>query len=74
MDKGPSGFGTHKELMDLGGWYYGEHQSQQLTESLTAGLEGGLMEKTSLPARLMGYLFRYKWWTLTALAFIIQPP
>ena len=33
--------GTHKELMDLGGWYYETYQSQQLTESLTASLEGG---------------------------------
>ena len=42
MDKGTiKEAGTHQELMDLGGWYYETYQSQQLTESLTASLEGG---------------------------------
>lgn len=33
--------GIHQELMDQAGWYYETYQSQQLTESLTASLEGG---------------------------------
>lgn len=33
--------GTHKELMAQAGWYYDTYQSQQLTECLTASLEGG---------------------------------
>ena len=42
MDKGTiKEAGTHQELMDLGGWYYETYQSQQLTERLTASLEGG---------------------------------
>ena len=34
--------GTHEELMAEEGWYYDTYQSQQLTESLTASLEGGM--------------------------------
>lgn len=33
--------GTHEELMAQTGWYYETYQSQQLTETLTASLEGG---------------------------------
>lgn len=34
--------GNHQELMEQAGWYYETYQSQQLTESLEASLEGGI--------------------------------
>ena len=43
MDRGTiKEAGTHQELMEQGGWYYETYQSQQLTEKLTASLEGGI--------------------------------
>ena len=43
MDRGTiKEAGTHQELMKQGGWYYETYQSQQLTEKLTASLEGGI--------------------------------